>query len=166
MVYKEMNQLIEKYFEGNTSLEEEQTLKSYFNGTDVDERLAEYQPIFQYFTSQQQVTLDDQFDEKLMAMIDENTGRRSILRPLNNWVVRIAAAIVLTLGVWWLIPTEPVTPAQASTIDWTQYEPETPEEALKILRTALARTSKELNEGASVAAGEVTKISEIGKFVK
>lgn len=167
MAYKEINQLIEKYFEGETTLQEEQSLKNYFNSADVDERLVEYQPMFQFFTNQQQLILDKQFETELMDMIANGQNRRSILRPLNSWVIRIAAAVVLALGVWWLVPTDQTKPvAQETTIDWSKYEPETPEEAIKILRTALVRTSKELNKGASVAAGEVTKISEIGKFIK
>lgn len=166
MDYKVMNRLIEKYFEGTTSLEEERQLRAYFDGPDVDERLLQYQPVFQYFAEQQRIALDKDFEDKLLAQLSEAPSQKFRLRSLNTWVVRIAAAIVLALGVWWLVPENTQTTTQASSIDWSQHEPETPEEAMKILRTALLKTSKELNQGASVAAGEVTKISEVGKFFK
>lgn len=167
MVYNEMNLLIEKYFEGTTTLEEERRLKNYFEGAAVDSRLVEYRPLFQYLSLQQDIQLDEQFDTKIINLIQTESKQKPGLRTLNTWVLRVAAAVVLALGVWWFMPGETENPSQEiSSIDWSQHEPETAEEALMILRTALSKTSKKLNEGASVAAGEVTKISEIGKYLK
>lgn len=165
MDYKEIRPLIEKYFEGTTSLREEKVLRSYFNGPNVAENLAKYQPIFQYWEDQQKIELDATFDDKLLAILEANDAPKAIIRPLNTWLLRIAAVVVLALGVWWLMP-ENTPPANSAGIDWSKYEPETPEEALKVLQTALAKTSTKLNKGASVAAGEVTKISKIGKYIK
>jgi hypothetical protein len=44
--------LIEKYFEGITSLEEEQWLRNYFQNEDIPEAMQTYQPIFQFFSEE------------------------------------------------------------------------------------------------------------------
>jgi hypothetical protein len=46
---KQIAALLDKYFEGLTSLREEQTLQDYFQADDISEELRIYQPIFQYF---------------------------------------------------------------------------------------------------------------------
>lgn len=42
--------LIEKYFQGETSIAEENELKKYFSSPDVAQHLKQYQPIFGYFS--------------------------------------------------------------------------------------------------------------------
>lgn len=41
-----IKKLLESYFEGNTSLEEENILKNYFSGGVIADELVQYQPIF------------------------------------------------------------------------------------------------------------------------
>jgi hypothetical protein len=48
----DIEQLINKYFEGLTSLEEERRLREYFQGEEVAEEWKTYQPLFQYFSSE------------------------------------------------------------------------------------------------------------------
>ena len=42
--------LLEKYFEGETTIAEEKELQSYFSGSDVAQHLEQYRPMFGYFT--------------------------------------------------------------------------------------------------------------------
>jgi hypothetical protein len=44
-----MELLIEKYFEGLTTLEEERIIREYFQGQNIPEELKVYQPMFQFF---------------------------------------------------------------------------------------------------------------------
>ena len=46
--------LIEKYFEGLTSLDEEQQLRDYFRQENVPQELEMYKPLFQYFVSERE----------------------------------------------------------------------------------------------------------------
>ena len=46
---KHIEQLLERFFDGQTSNAEEQELYSFFNSSDVPEALKSYQPVFGYF---------------------------------------------------------------------------------------------------------------------
>ncbi|MFK8297937.1 hypothetical protein ACI76O_03895 [Capnocytophaga cynodegmi] len=46
---KKIELLLEKYFEGETSLQEEKELQEYFNSENVDASLEKYRPMFSYF---------------------------------------------------------------------------------------------------------------------
>ena len=46
---KEIETLLEKYFEGNTSLSEERRLQEYFNSENVDDSLQKYKHLFVFF---------------------------------------------------------------------------------------------------------------------
>lgn len=72
MDYKYINQLLDRYWQGTTTLEEEQILRSFFSQLCVPEELAKYRPLFLYEqTESKQDRLGDDFDERLMSMIDE-----------------------------------------------------------------------------------------------
>ena len=44
--------LVEKYFQGETSIAEEKELRSYFSSLDVAPHLEQYKAVFGYFTKQ------------------------------------------------------------------------------------------------------------------
>ncbi|PQB04574.1 hypothetical protein [Aureitalea marina] len=79
--------LLDKYFEGQTSLQEEQQLSSYFTGKDVDPSLAAYVPMFQGF--EQARTEQSQQELELPQ----------ITRSNRNWWYGIAATLVVGLGI-------------------------------------------------------------------
>lgn len=103
MDYKYIEQLIERYFRCETSLQEEQILKAFFTQTEdeLPQELLQYRSLF--MAMQPEESLGDDFDERILAMTQEpavvkakvvSLGER--LRPL----LRAAAivAVVLTLG--------------------------------------------------------------------
>ncbi len=47
-----IDKLLEKYFEGETSLQEEQRLRAYFNGRKIAEHHKIYTPIFGFFSEE------------------------------------------------------------------------------------------------------------------
>ena len=56
-----INILIEKYFNGETNATEETTLRQYFNSGDVAAELKQYEPLFQYFETEQTAQLSEDF---------------------------------------------------------------------------------------------------------
>ena len=106
MDYKYINQLLDRYWQGETSLEEEQILRAFFSQLCVPEELAKYRPLFNYEqTATKTDCLSDDFDERLMAMIDadspkEVTARKIQISQRFRPLFKAAAmvAIVLTLS--------------------------------------------------------------------
>jgi len=82
-----IEQLLEAYFEGNTTLTEEQELSTFFSTSDVPPHLAIYQSMFKSFdlakeeTSQREITI---FESK----------KRS-----RFWNYSIAASLLIAIGV-------------------------------------------------------------------
>jgi len=119
MDYKYIEQLVERYFQGETSLQEEQILKAFFaqQEQEVPQELRQYTAVFA--AMQPENVLGDDFDERILAMTQEPTvvKARTIsmserLRPLLR-----AAAVV---GVLFMIGTavnHSVQPGQAQSDD-------------------------------------------------
>jgi len=81
-----IEQLLEAYFEGQTTLAEEEQLRSYFEQEDLPEHLQLYQPMFAGF--QLAETEEADFDIKLPK------------EKINNfWFFRVAASAVIFLGL-------------------------------------------------------------------
>jgi len=104
MDYKYINQLLDRYWQGETTLEEEQILRSFFSQLCVPEELAKYRPLFVYEQTEPKADrLGDDFDERLLAMIDEPqhvAAQRVRLSQRFAPLFKAAAmvAIVLTLS--------------------------------------------------------------------
>lgn len=168
MGHEFIEQLLDRYFEGETSLAEEQQLREFFQQTEVPEHLLAYQPLFRYFEEEQAgKALGDDFDEKLLHQLMVQPRETPIRRlRLQSWALRAAAIVVLGIGLGWLLfPTAP-TPPQTAGIDWSKYEVQDPQEAFRITEAALLKASGELNRGASTAARQMKSLGEMGKFFK
>jgi len=103
MDYKYIEQLLERYFEAETTLKEEQILKAFFEQSEEDlpAELRQYRALFAAMV--QEDALGDDFDERLLRMTEENTqvkARTISLTERLKPLFRAAAivAIVLTLS--------------------------------------------------------------------
>lgn len=81
-----IEQLLEKYFEATTTAAEERELRAYFNGGEVAPHLAEYTPMFAFFSHAK--------EERSTRQVPLKTRR-----PYYQWL-SIAAAAVLMLGIY------------------------------------------------------------------
>ena len=73
MDYKYIEQLLERYWECETSVEEEHILRTFFNQEEVPAHLAKYQALFGYERQEQKKELAADFDERLLRAIGEET---------------------------------------------------------------------------------------------
>ncbi len=148
--------LIEKYFAGETTLEEEKSLKAYFrNEASVEDGLKGYAHLFRFFEAEQARVLPTGFEQQVEAQLT-NPGRRFRLSPLRIAAAAAIAALLLVVGALVYREVVPVPEdAPVATIDWSKYEPKTPEEAYKITRAALMKVSSEMNRGANLAAEKI-----------
>ena len=106
MDYKYINQLLERYWSCETSLEEEGILRAFFSQKDVPVELRQYQSLFAYQQMESKAKhLGADFDSKLLAIIDEEepvkVKARIITLTQRLMPLFKAAAVVaifLTLG--------------------------------------------------------------------
>jgi hypothetical protein len=108
MDYKYIEQLLERYWRCETSLEEEAILRLFFRQEELPESLRCYKDAFDYMEQEQQMELGSEFDAKILAMVDEEErkaptvvrARRipffSRLMPLAKAVAVVA--ILFTIG--------------------------------------------------------------------
>jgi hypothetical protein len=157
--------LLAKYFEGNTSLREEADLRDYFNGETVSKELEPYRTLFRFFENEKQLELGNSFDDKLLQQLKKEDKSFKI-RSLIPHTIRIAAAITLLVGAFFLYQTINKPQNNLTSIAWGNHEIKDPQLAFEQTKIALLLVSSKLNGGASKAAKEVEKIQKISKFFK
>ena len=70
MDYKYIEQLLERYWQCETSLQEESILRSFFSQEEVPAELQQYKALFTY-EIQKEDTLGDDFDMRILEQIGE-----------------------------------------------------------------------------------------------
>ena len=93
MVLNNIEKLIEKYENGESTLKEEQQLKDYFSQETVEPHLEVYKSMFQYFS----VTKEEQFT-KDVPLIPITIGTKKTY-TLYKWI-SVAAIAVLMFGIY------------------------------------------------------------------
>lgn len=81
-----IEQLLESYFEGTTTLEQEQELRTYFTSDRVASHLESYVGMFSAFAKAQQETLP-------------HPVHIPSPRSKYGWIAGMAAAVILTAGI-------------------------------------------------------------------
>lgn len=109
MDYKYIEQLLDRYFRAETTLQEEQILKTFFaqGSEDMPQELQQYAPLFAAFG--EQPVLGDDFDERILAQLPADVvplqpkqvkahtiSLTERLRPL--FAAAAMVAILLTVG--------------------------------------------------------------------
>lgn len=127
MELAKIEQLLNKYLEGNTSIAEEKELKAYFSSNNVALHLQPYKSMFGYFKNQKEV----QFTKTLP------------LQPRKRNVVKwigVAASFVVLFGTAFFYMNSNVSNEDLGTYD-------DPEVAFIETQKALEMLSKNVNQG-------------------
>ena len=172
MNFEQIKLLLDKYFEGETNLEEEGLLATYFNSKDVDSQLTQYQPLFQFFKAEKAITLGETGTKKVVS-IEKPVKRLSILRGSNMWLKAIAAMLILTVGSFFLIKTlyKPLHLGMAENSRITIYdENDDPQKAFATVQAALKLVSKKMRKGQNEAESGMRKVKkatdDVNKIIK
>lgn len=103
MDYKYIEQLLERYWQCETSLEEEQILRTFFQQEGIPAHLLQYKKLFVYQQVQkEEVVLGDDFDTKILAMVEKPVVKARRLTSVSRFMPLFKAAavvaIIFTLG--------------------------------------------------------------------
>jgi hypothetical protein len=129
--------ILEKYFQGETSISEEKELKNYFSSSDVAQHLEQYKPLFGYFSEAKA--------QEFKQTVPLQAKKRNVA-----WL-SIAASVVVLLGIsTFTYLHQPREPNDLGTYD-------SPEAAFEATQKALSMLSKNVNVG-------IESVSYINEF--
>jgi len=147
--------LLNKYWNCETSLEEEQHLRDYFKQGDIPESLKEAATLFRYFELQKKKSMNDvSFDAKILAKTQP--AKKGIVRNLVYNSMRIAAGLVVVIMSVWFIRKEVQGTSSSGEIVDTYDDPKL---ALEETKKALLMISKSFGR----AQEETKKINIINE---
>lgn len=112
---KDIEMLLNKYFEGETTCEEERELRHFFTGGLVPDHLQVYRPMFSYFETEH-----TKFSEPIVETFPLRKKTKT-LRKYITYSSGIAAVILLLLGITGTFRELAPSPANYVVIDGKRY---------------------------------------------
>ena len=109
---KNINSILEKYFEGKTSLKEEELLRKYFRQDDIPENLKQYKPLFNFF-------FEERENKKAENKRYGNKSRKQIV--FFKICAGIAAGLLLLFSIRPLFPDQIIPTSSTVYIDGIRY---------------------------------------------
>ena len=146
-----IQQLLDRYYAGESSLEEERALRAYFRSGRVAPEHRAHAPLFAYWGGQREL----------------RSPKRPLVRRLRlRWLAVAAAVALLLLAGRLALPDHqrqeltdfPVVARQP--VDWGKYEITDEHEALRLLSGALRQASDGLRTGTDLTLREVHRSGE------
>jgi len=162
---EKMNELLNKYWEGETSLEEEATLIAYFNEGEVAEEHKAYAPAFQLFGNYRKTEMPAGFEERLQSKLtavpasapsEKVVATRGRVINIRRAMSIAASFVLLVTATYFLMPT--LMGNQKSDLYTDTFE--SPEEAAAEIRMALGMLSAKVNESTAMIEDGFKKLDE------
>ena len=159
-----IEELLERYFEGQTSTEEEATLRRFFASGDVPKNLAMYKPLFAYFDDEINragVTNEnaDRHESEETELTNKNK-RAGASRRITLWLSSAAACAAILIGMFVLTPQSKKCSGEGNyvIIDGRCYTD------IKTIRSATLNTLREISgnsdDFSEEKSSEATRIIE------
>ncbi|MFK8104951.1 MAG: hypothetical protein AB8G15_20705 [Saprospiraceae bacterium] len=156
--------LLEKYWEGETSLAEEQMLKAFFAQPELPSVWQEEKAYFQFLQQEKSIRLTNEVEAKVLAKIKPQPRRLTRRSLVINLLRAAAIALVFWSGMTYLQQADSL---ENKILAWEdKYEPESPEEAYRQTKAALYLLSSSLNKGTKKAVQSVQRVQESTKVLK
>ena len=158
--------LLEKYDQGETTLEEEALIGNYFNSrTDISEDLVQYKLYFQWSSDIKNMKAPESLKYKISDSISDDREKRTsriiLLRKWSSWAA--AAVIILLISVWTIKNGSYRFSPNNGLVDNETFED--PEKAYEQTVQALAFLSNKLNRGQNKASGSIQKLKELEQAI-
>ena len=155
---REAEQLLEKYWKCETSLEEENALRQYFAGEDLPDHLQKFSKMFIFFDKERKSVLDESFDPKILDRINKVKNRNIV--PLPSTWYKVAAAVLLIISL--VVINRQFIGVRQKATEVVQDTFADPEKALEETKKMLLLVSEKLNK----ANPGMKKMAEFNKAEK
>lgn len=156
MDYKRIEFLLDKFWQCETTLEEEEELRHCFTcGEELPEYLQQFRELFVLQFRERQVCLTEDFNRKILSEI----RKRKVRHPVRKQIIfRVAGVVILLMmaGSVFLWQQKKYLPS----------EPQTPEQALAEVQRALSFVSLKLNRGQQIVEQNMEELEVVTQFIK
>lgn len=152
--------LLEKYFEGQSSLQEEQELRDFFReNRDLPEALEMNRPFFEGLDESVDTMKELAFAERITGAIEkrERIIQRRCFTQRASWIAGVAAAIIVVLFALNIWNNQQLQQSQLA-----MNTPENPKQAYEMSMDALKYVSVNYNKGIQ----QLNKIPNVEKDTK
>jgi hypothetical protein len=168
MEYKEIEKLLKRYLEGESTLEEEAILKEYFLQPGLPSDQPEIQEMFRYFTeAKQDSTPAFDISNELNSVIESELKKESVnrFRHLYAWAGSAAAVMIISFGLFQYLH-KPESEIKDTYKDPKLAYIETKQALMKISRV-MNRSAAKLKYLSNMDASfeQVQKVAKIDKIV-
>lgn len=145
MDLNKIDALLERYWAGETSLQEEEQLRDYFRREGMSEHHREAAGLFRYYDAQKKKSVNDPaFDDAVLAKIA--APKRGKMAKLLTNSMRIAAGIAVLMMAVWFVRREvrQTTPPEiVDTYDDPRLALEETKKALLMISKSFGRAEQE-----------------------
>lgn len=147
--------LLDKYWEGETSLEEEQNLRSYFASSQVADEFMPFSALFCFYQEAQQVKMDRKIKAPDLPQV---LGKTVSMR----WVINVAASVAIFIAMFFINKQ-----SKSPQIDQYAYQDtyQDPQQAYDEVKRALLFVSAKMNKGVNTAAHSLEKMQPLGDIL-
>ena len=142
-----IRKMLERFYQGETTLEEEKQLDDYFSSTTVPEELLPDKELFQAFgTSDDSITVPKDLNKKILETIDREERKELRTRRISIFSLSGLAAGLLVMIAVYLFFLRTDEPARLASQQWTDTY-EDPMAAYEEAKRTLTYVSAKLNHG-------------------
>ncbi len=150
--------LMEKYWDGDTTLDEEKSLRGYYSAGKVSAEFEAYTPLFVFFDQSQSLKMESDIAPPQPESIPGPARVISL-----KWWMQAAAAVIVLVGLFFVTRQQ----QQTSTTDMIAYEDtfEDPELAYEEFKKAMYYVSGKMNRGVTTTHRSMDKMEPLIKLL-
>ena len=160
---RDIDILLQKYLECDSSVEEEIFLKEYFSQNDIPEVLLPYKSFFIYLKEQSEPALNADFDEKILALVSGEGKKTPDKKPLFAQIMKVAAVALICLMMGGIAGY--FTNREDKKTIYTDTFSD-PKEALRVIQGAVIAVSFNLQEGREESMKAMSKLNKFDEYFK
>ena len=165
---KEIHAILERYWEGESSLAEEVQLREFFNQESVPEEFVSFKPLFQFFKHEQEAYLDTDFESKLSSKLTVVDNIKPRAHSLTFYIKRAAAVAAILIGVVFFFNKTGVmnTANEIAANELNKQERQEAQMAYSEAKAALLLISKKLKKGTSKAEKGISQVRKATRVIR
>lgn len=159
---KEIERLIDLYWDGLTSVDEEKKICSFFKANDnLSPELEKWRNWFEGKDAVCTIELDDSFDDKVLAYVEQSLSipRTKLVRL--KYIVWSAVASIAIIGLVYFSWMEIDEPAYVAHLEVSDEE----REEYEIVKELLYFTSSKINETETILDENLNKIDIMNTYI-